>query len=76
MRGEVWTVTASGYAWKPQPTVVVQSDILENVGSVIVCMSTTHDTVDGETRVQVEPNSENGLVQLLCHGRKASLCEA
>ena len=43
-RGEVWTVSASGYAGKPRPAVIVQDDRFDATASVTICVFTTDDT--------------------------------
>lgn len=63
MRGEIWTVCASGYASKPRPAVIVQSDELEGFDSTIVCLFTTDDSTSASTRVKATPTEENGLSQ-------------
>lgn len=63
MRGEIWTVCASGYASKPRPAVIVQSDEVEGFDSTIVCLFTTDDSINAPTRVKATPTEENGLSQ-------------
>lgn len=67
MRGEIWTVRASGYATKPRPAVIVQSDEVEGFDSTIVCLFTTDDSISDSisapTRVKATPTEENGLSQ-------------
>ena len=63
MRGEIWTVCASGYASKPRPAVIVQSDEVEGFDSTIVCLFTTDDSISAPTRVEATPTEENGLSQ-------------
>ena len=44
-RGEIWTVSATGYAGKPRPAVVVQSDHFDATASVTaICVFTTNET--------------------------------
>lgn len=63
MRGEIWTVCASGYASKPRLAVIVQSDKVEGFDSTIVCLFTTDDSISAPTRVKATPTEENGLSQ-------------
>lgn len=63
MHGEIWTVCASGYASKPRPAVIVQSDEVEGFDSTIVCLFTTDDSISAPTRVKATPTEENGLSQ-------------
>ena len=60
-RGEIWTIRASGYASKPRPVVIVQSDSVTRFDSVITCLLTSYDSSDIATRVRVEPDVHNGL---------------
>jgi mRNA interferase MazF len=60
-RGEVWTVSATGYAGKPRPCVLVQADGFQATASVTVCVFTS-DPIDAPLfRLLIEPSSENGL---------------
>lgn len=61
MRGEVWTVAGPGYASKPRPAVVVQSDGTDSFESTIVCLLTTDGSIRCDTRVAVSPDEQNGL---------------
>ena len=61
-RGEVWTVSGGpGYAGKPRPAVVVQDDRFAATTSVTICAFTTDSTDAPLLRLQVEPDSLNGL---------------
>ena len=60
-RGEIWTLHADGYASKPRPVVIVQSDAVDRFDSVITCLLTSYDSSDIATRVRLEPSPENGL---------------
>ena len=61
-RGEVWTQSGgSGYASKPRPVLILQSDLLMGTDSTIICPFTTHDNEQIPTRVKFTPNAENGL---------------
>ena len=53
-RGEIWTVSAGGYAGKPRPAVIVQDDRFDATASVTVCVFTTDETA-------VRPSEGNGL---------------
>lgn len=61
MRGEVWSVSAGGYASKPRPAIVVQSDDVQGVGSTILCLLTSEKNDAVNTRIEVGPSKENGL---------------
>ena len=66
MRGEVWTVAGAGYASKPRPAAVVQSDETDVFESTVICLFTSDTSIEGPTRVRVEPSSENGLDRSCC----------
>lgn len=61
MRGEVWTIAGSGYASKPRPAIIVQSDKITNFDSTIACLITSDSSTSGPTRVKLTPSNENGL---------------
>ena len=60
-RGEVWTLSGSGYAGKPRPAVIVQDDRFDATESVTVCAFTTDATDAPLFRLVTEPDSHNGL---------------
>ena len=60
-RGEIWTVSASGYAGKPRPAVVVQSDYFDATASVTICVFTTNKIKAPLFRLPVYPSERNGL---------------
>ena len=60
-RGEVWTVSASGYAGKPRPAVIVQDDRFDATASVMICAFTTDATQAPLFRLAIEPDDRNGL---------------
>jgi len=43
-RGEVWTVSGSGFAGKPRPAVIVQDDRFDATTSITICAFTTDAT--------------------------------
>ncbi len=60
-RGEIWSVAGRGYAAKPRPVLVVQSDgTLPSYDSVVVCLLTSVDR-DDACRVRIENLPETGL---------------
>ena len=61
MRGDVWSIAGSGYASKPRPAVIVQSNESDVFDSSIVCLLTSQNYPDARTRVRILPNEENGL---------------
>lgn len=60
-RGEVWTLSGTGYAGKPRPAVVVQDDRFDATASVSVCAFTTNATEAPLFRLVTEPDDHNGL---------------
>ena len=63
-RGEIWTVSAAGYAGKPRPAVIVQDDRFDATASVTVCVFTTDATEAPLLRPPIEPGAANGLRQV------------
>lgn len=61
-RGEVWTASGGKhYAGKPRPVLIIQDDVFNKTASVTVLPLST-DTVDVPLlRIQLEPDSDNGL---------------
>ena len=62
-RGDLVTVSLQGDYGKPRPALVVQSNLLGGLDSVVVC-PVTSELRTAAFRVTVEPTSANGL-QLL-----------
>jgi len=60
-RGEIWTVSGTGYAGKPRPAVIVQDDRFDATASVTVCVFTTDETEAPLFRLAVTPSDRNGL---------------
>lgn len=60
-RGEVWTVSAQGYAGKPRPAVIVQSERFDATASLMVCVFTTDETDAPLPRLLIEPSEANCL---------------
>ena len=61
-RGEIWTVGGGpGYASKPRPALILQSDRLDGTNSVLTCGLTTYNAAELELRPPVRPVPENGL---------------
>lgn len=60
-RGEVWTVSGSGYAGKPRPAAIVQDDRFDGTASVTICVFTTDETEAPLFRLRVNPSERNGL---------------
>ncbi len=64
-RGDLVSVAAPGDYGKSRPAVVVQSDHLTAtvIGSVIVCLLTTHPARVPAMRIPLKPSAANGLKQ-------------
>lgn len=62
-RGAIVTVAASGYAGKPRPAIIIQSDAFDGTDSVTVCLLTTTQIEAPLIRLALEPSPANGLQQ-------------
>lgn len=60
-RGELWTVSGSGYAGKPCPAVIIQDDRFNATGSLTICVFTTDETDAPLFRIPIDPSESNGL---------------
>ncbi len=60
-RGEIWTVSGTGYAGKPRPGVVIQDDAFDATGSITICVFTSDETDAPLFRLLIEPTEANGL---------------
>jgi mRNA interferase MazF len=63
-RGDIVLVAMQGDYGKPRPAVVVQTDDFEEVPSIAVLPLTTELRDVSAIRITVEPNPDNGLLQL------------
>ncbi|NVO12998.1 MAG: type II toxin-antitoxin system PemK/MazF family toxin [Rhodoplanes sp.] len=62
-RGEIWTVAAgAGYAGKPRPAIIVQSDLFDLTASVTICPLTRTDAPLSFVRFLIAPTQKNGLL--------------
>lgn len=59
-RGDVVAVSLQGDYGKPRPALIVQSNLLTDLESVVLC-PVTSDLRNAVFRVTVEPNPANGL---------------
>ncbi|NMH16839.1 MULTISPECIES: type II toxin-antitoxin system PemK/MazF family toxin [Tepidiphilus] len=59
-RGDLVTVSLPGDYGKPRPALIVQSDLLSELESVVLC-PVTSNLRNVAFRVTVEPNQANGL---------------
>lgn len=59
-RGDLVTVSLQGDYGKPRPALVVQTDLLSELDSVVIC-PVTSDLRTALFRVTLEPSSQNGL---------------
>jgi mRNA interferase MazF len=61
-RGEIWTLAGGpGYAGKPRPVVIIQSDEFDATSSITFCPFTTNDTSAPLFRIPIGPSERNGL---------------
>ena len=61
-RGEIWTQSGGpGYAGKPRPVLIVQSDLLDRTESVVTCLFTTKENAVIPSRVSITATVANGL---------------
>lgn len=61
-RGEIWTQSGGpGYAGKPRPALILQSDLLTGTDSIITCPFTSQANENVPTRPRFFPDANNGL---------------
>lgn len=60
-RGDLVTIAISGDYGKPRPALVVQSDELTNLASVILAPLTSHLTENEQFRIHASAGAETGL---------------
>lgn len=60
-RGEICTLQDKHYVSKARPVVVIQDDRHNCFDSVILCLLSTYESSDIETRVLLKASAENGL---------------
>ena len=61
-RGDIVVTAAPGDYGKPRPAVVVQSEALAEINSVVVCLITTElERQPSDFRPTIEPSGTNGL---------------
>ena len=62
-RGDLVTVSLQGDYGKPRPALVIQSDLLADLESVVIC-PVTSELRDAAFRITIEPSPANGLQKL------------
>jgi mRNA interferase MazF len=62
-RGDLVTVSLQGDYGKPRPALIIQSDLLADLESVVLC-PVTSELRNAAFRVTIEPNSGNQLQTL------------
>jgi len=62
-RGDLVTVSLPGAYGKPRPALVIQSDFLAELDSVMLCPITS-ELKNASFRVTLEPNPANGLLAI------------
>ncbi|MCL2756835.1 MAG: type II toxin-antitoxin system PemK/MazF family toxin [Coriobacteriia bacterium] len=62
-RGEIWIGAEAGYASKPRPSLIVQSDRYADDESVVTCLVTSFatDASGADYRVALPKSDGNGL---------------
>ncbi len=60
-RGEIWTVSGTGFAGKPRPAVLIQDDAFDATGSITICAFTSDETKAPLFRLLIDPTDANGL---------------
>jgi len=63
-RGDLVTVSLQGDYGKPRPALIVQSDLMDELESVVLCPITSDLRDAAAFRVTVEPTPVNGLRNL------------
>ncbi|MDA8153751.1 MAG: type II toxin-antitoxin system PemK/MazF family toxin [Acidithiobacillus sp.] len=63
-RGDLVTVSLPGDYGKPRPAIIIQSNLLSTLDSVLVCPVTTVIVDASAVRITVEPSPTNGLRHL------------
>ena len=61
-RGDIALVVLQGELGKPRPGVIVQSDELGALSSLIVCPMSSHIDAPNQMRPVVDPTAQNGLL--------------
>ena len=62
-RGDIVIVSAPGDYGKPRPAVVIQSDKLQSMDSILVSLITSMLVEAPLFRLSIEPSQKNGLKQ-------------
>ena len=61
-RGEIWTQSGGpGYAGKPRPALIIQSDLLAGTNSIVTGPFTTDIGAELPARIGFVPDDTNGL---------------
>lgn len=63
-RGDLVTVSLPGDYGKPRPAVIIQSNLLNTLDSVLVCPVTKVIVDASAVRITIEPSPTNGLRHL------------
>ncbi|GHU97454.1 hypothetical protein FACS189483_03450 [Spirochaetia bacterium] len=61
-RGEIWTVRWTGFAGKPRPALVIQSEKYLQTGTDILALITSEDSHASDVRLAVVADERNGLL--------------
>ncbi|UVC11597.1 type II toxin-antitoxin system PemK/MazF family toxin [Rhizobium sp. TH2] len=60
-RGEVWTVSGTGYAGKPRPALIIQDHAFSFLDSITICPITSDPDNLELFRIDLLPSDVNGL---------------
>ncbi|MDR2956801.1 MAG: type II toxin-antitoxin system PemK/MazF family toxin [Coriobacteriales bacterium] len=62
-RGELWIGAETGYASKPRPALIIQSDRYSDDESVVTCLVTSYatDSTGNDYRVDLPKDEQNDL---------------
>ncbi len=60
-RGDVVIVSVPGDYGKPRPAIVIQSDLIAQTDSVLVCLLTSTERATPLYRLALVPTDDNGL---------------
>ena len=62
-RGEIWSVLWTGFARKPRPALVIQSEEYRLTETDILALITTTENDAGVLRIPIKADESNGLQQ-------------
>jgi mRNA interferase MazF len=60
-RGDIYIYRDDQYATKQRPIIIVQSELVDEYDSVILCLMTSYENAGAKNRVQIDVTPDNGL---------------